>query len=271
MKLKKLQIITAALCFLIGIHNQLCHAKNMPIFAINPLDNYKETLINYADALNLDLSSAEYSYSENGFVKFISAEFEISLNIATGEFVYFNKVARKTIYSSDNEPISKDDIEISARDILDSFGVNSKEILRLSIKRKMLKSVEKGSIEVEETMTAGYLVYALRAIDSYPVDESNAKIIFNAEGELDEIVLNWGPIESNPLRYDEVISEDQLKIIAYNDIIQLKGIENLKIHSSYLAYTEKVGNTGAKELVPHFITIYSYDSFLQRVVIDATK
>ena len=127
----------------------------------------------------------------------------------------------------------------------------------------MLKSVEKGSIEVDETMTAGYLVYALRVIDSYPIDESNAKIIFNAEGELDEIVLNWDSIESNPLRYDEVINEDQLKIIAYNEIIQRKGVENLKIYYSYLAYAEKVGNSGAKELVPFYFTIYSYDLFLQ--------
>jgi len=163
-----------------------------------------------AEALGLDLGKAEFAEDDFGFASYSTDAYEIRRLKNSGYFTYISKLTPWRECERAEEPVGIEKIEEAALTLLEQLGLPFDQIRSVEVSRIASQTEDEKGNALGPEMTVGFLVYVLREIDGFRVFDSSAKVVFNVEGELHKVSLEWRQIDPSPIAYESVIDETTL-------------------------------------------------------------
>ncbi len=179
-------------------------------FKVVQMDDPAMALETDAVALGLDLAKAEFNEDDFGFSSYATDDYEIRRQKNSSYFNYISKLTTWREYERAEEPVSIEKIEEAALTLLEQLGLPFDQIRSVDVNRISSQTEDGSGIALGPETTVGFLVYVLREIDGFRVYDSSAKVVFNAEGELHKITLEWREIDPDPIAYEYIVDETSL-------------------------------------------------------------
>jgi len=236
------------------------------VYRVIQIDDPLAQLYSDAEALGLDISNASLEEDHSGWWIIGNDKFEIRRLLNSGYFNYINKKTEYPNYPVGEEPVSESEIETRALNLLHALGIPVEQMSGVSIDRMVQQDDDS---DLKETVS--FLVTVNRRIDDIKVMYSEAEVAFNAEGELHLISTSWRRVDPEPVRYEEIIGEEELRQIVEELLDSISNGSELTLFSGRYAYVEGPYKEIQEEFTLVYIYMYSFGDFLWEESIPATR
>jgi len=185
---------------------------NVPVYMVIPMEYPEDAL--YADVLTLglDISEAKLEKDHRGWWIFSSDEFEIRRLKNSGRFTYLNKSVNTTKkFEVGSEPVFAEDLEEIALKLLEPLGIPMDQVDAVLTRRIVDQAEDEFGNDIGPPVTVAFKITVTRQIGGIRVVDSDASVLFNAEGNLKKIRTSWREIEPIPVAYEAVVAETDLR------------------------------------------------------------
>jgi len=241
----------------------------MDVYGFVPVEDAESQL--YADVLTLDLdiAEAEFSTTESGWAFFETTKFRIGRKAISGDFVFVDRVVADRDVAPAGPVETTGAMERQAMEMMAALSLPIDEIREMAIHRVVDQSEDSAENLLGETETTGFVFYASRQVDGFPVEGSRTKALFDHSGELVIFRSFWPEHLAEPIDCVLVASEETLRAQARDVVDSRQETHNVTFFDGVIGYSREIENN---QFTPAFIFDYALnDGFLLRERIDGRR